>query len=186
MADFSVSQALGAGFSIIRRKPLAVAVWGLVYFAIAVVPMLLVMGTAAPAFLDAIRSAAAGGTPSEPDPAIMAAIMGPMMLLQPVIMLSTIAAQAIVMNAVFRATLEPENDGVFYLRLGSAELWQALVQFTLQILLGFVLAIVIMVVIFAGLMVGVAVMASGVREFQPWMAVAGLASCSSSWASPCG
>ena len=172
MAGFSVSEALGAGFRLIGRKPLTVPMWGVAYFLIAVLPVMLILAAAAPSVIELVRQAMAGA--EEPDPYAMLNLTGPLILLHPVMFLSSIAARAIVMNAVFRAVLEPQDDRVFYLRLGAVELWQALVQLCLMVLVGLAIMLAVLGALVVGGVVAMAVMSAGVREFQPWMAGGGV------------
>jgi hypothetical protein len=129
MADFSIGKAIGAGFRLIRRKPLAPLVWGLIY-----TPLL-----ATPAMLGLLMPPQ-GVRHGDLDPDAVGAMMlqmAPLVALQPIIMLSSIVVQAMLYCAVFRAVLEPQNDRRFYLRLSAQELWVGLTQFAL----GFVLMI---------------------------------------------
>jgi hypothetical protein len=171
MHDLSISQALGAGFRLIARKPLAALAWGVAYFVVGMLPIMLVLLFGAQAFVEMIRQAAAN--PYADTNPFMAGMVGPLALLQPVGFLSAIAAKAIVMNAIFRAVLEPEDDHAFYLRFGGAELWQGLVQLCLQILISIAAVIAFIAVALVAAVVVFALMASGVRDFHPWMAVAG-------------
>jgi hypothetical protein len=153
---------------VIRRKPLSVLMWGVAYVVIAVLPMLLIVALGAQGFASMMAQMAAN---PNADPSAYNSMMmtGPLALLQPVGFLTSIAARAIVMNAVFRAVLEPEDDGFFYLRFGGAELWQGLVQLCYGLFVGIAaFALVLAALVLAGI-AAVAAMAGGVHAFQPWM-----------------
>ena len=137
MSSFSISEAFGAGFRVIARKPLAVAVWGIIYMLLTLGPFLVVMAVAGPALF----AQAAGG--AEPDAALLA---GPLGIIQPISWIASMAAVAIVFNAIYRAVLQPDDDRAFYMRLGAAEAWQGLVQFVFGILMAIGIIVVIVVV----------------------------------------
>src|SRR5687768_15858637 len=117
MTEFSITQALGAGFRLIGRKPLAVLAWGFLHALIVWVPLLLLMA----AFMPSLMSASEGGAYN---PAALAGINA----LQPISWITSIVANAIVFSAVYRAVLTPQDDRGLYVRLGKAELWQGVVQ----------------------------------------------------------
>lgn len=147
MATFSTSDALGAGFRVIGKRPLSVVVWGLVYLVVGVLPILGAFATIGPDVVGLIQEAAAAakaGLDHEPSPDRFMAMHGRMMMFQPLFMLAALASQALVSAAIFRAVLEPANRGFFYLRLGAKELWVALTSVVLSILLALIaLAILI-------------------------------------------
>lgn len=126
MASFSIGGAASSGLSLIRERPVAVLIWGLAYFAIAVAPMLLVGATAIPDFIKTMKLA--GAEPG--DDALMRMMVGlqaKMILLQSVQFLGAIAAAALIYSAVFRAVLEPHESRRWYLRLSAQEGWVAFV-----------------------------------------------------------
>lgn len=166
MATFSISDAVGAGFDVIRRRPLSILAWGLAYFALAVLPSLGLMALVGEDmiafFSDAMRNPAA-----EPDLEAMVRLNGTMTVYQPVAFLTAIAARAVLTAAVFRAVLEPQNRGFFYLRLGKDELWQALIYLCLCVLF----FIVAMLVLFGGGALGAAAWFIGSLAPAPWSGV---------------
>ncbi|MBC6981767.1 hypothetical protein [Caulobacter sp. 17J80-11] len=134
MATFSISDALEAGFNVIRRRPVSLLAWGLVYFVLAVLPSAALFSLVGGDIFEVFRTAGAGGRP-EPDLESLVRVNSTLTLYQPIAFLAAIAGRAILTSAVFRAVLEPQNRGFFYLRLGKDELWQALVFLCLYVLL---------------------------------------------------
>jgi hypothetical protein len=118
MPKISIEAALGAGFSLIRRRPLSVAAWGLIYTAFLAGQLAM----EAPFFIQLLSQFAAGaknGIPQSPD-------MGMMIQMQGVVYLLDLVGGGIgvvLYCAVFRAVLHPERGRFAYLRLGAAEGW---------------------------------------------------------------
>ena len=135
MADFSASQAIGAGFGVIRRHPVAVLVWTLAYLVIGVLPQLAVVWAMLPdlmaSYQEIGRRAAEHG---RPDMAGAMALQSRMMALQPISFLASIVSQTVLLGAIYRAVLTPEDRRFFYLRLGVRELWMGLTVLVLVVL----------------------------------------------------
>ncbi|HEX2562248.1 hypothetical protein [Phenylobacterium sp.] len=144
MAEISVGQAVGAGFRLIRREPKAVLGWALLYLAFAAAMMALFGGVFAQFF-------AALSQDAEPDAAQLMGLNAQMMALQPLVTLGGVVLQTVLMAAVFRAVLQPEERRWAYLRLSGQELWLGLVY----LVLSFGLAILAMMLLFP--IVGLAV-----------------------------
>lgn len=144
MAGIPVGEAAFEGFTLIRRKPLAVLVWGLVLFAffVAVFAMLGAVFGSAWNMVSELDGA-------EPDVAEAFAFQMQIMMVQFGMWLISILMRVVLTCAVFRAVLEPQNDRFAYLRLGKVELLVALVLLCLSI----ILAILLM----GGLLVGIGV-----------------------------
>lgn len=124
MAAFSIGEAVGSGFRVIRENPRAVLIWGLAYFVVAMAPILAVGATMVSDFTEF--------TPSEaPSDAValkaFVTLQAKMMLLQAVQFLSTVAGTVILYGAVFRVVLEPQDKRHCYLRAGRQEMWLAFV-----------------------------------------------------------
>lgn len=119
MNDVSVGGALGAGFDLIRRRPLSVLTWGLLQAAITGLAWALYL----PAYLSIIsRIVAKGaGAGAAPDPALLAQMMQ-MQGLSLLLSLASAAATIVVYCAALRAVLFPERSRAAYMRLGMAEL----------------------------------------------------------------
>ena len=131
MGSFSGSAAIGAGFRLIAREPLAFLVWCLVYFVLVVAPALWMISQVMPAFMALAQSAAAG---VEPAPADMTKLQGLILGLEPVMFLGWTASSAVLASAVFRAALTPDDRSAFFLRLGGRELWVGLVVLVMLVL----------------------------------------------------
>ncbi|HEX8233554.1 MAG TPA: hypothetical protein VF559_09455 [Caulobacteraceae bacterium] len=129
MADFSLGKALGAGFTVIRRKPAAPLIWGLLYAPLMLGPILITMIVPQP-------DTSATATPQEALGRIWVSLL-PLLMLQPFLLVGSIVVQAMLQCAIFRSVLEPQNSRRFYLALGPQELWVGLAQFCL----GFVLMV---------------------------------------------
>ncbi|HZZ87918.1 MAG TPA: hypothetical protein VFE13_06235 [Caulobacteraceae bacterium] len=129
MAEISVGGAVGAGFGLIARQPLAVLVWGLLRVGF----LVLVLAIYAPVFLGMFAQIAASAqTGEKPDPAMMNSLMPQMMMVQGFGFLAQIAGLligAVSLCAVTRAIIQPERSAFAYLRLGSAELFLAVLAF---------------------------------------------------------
>ena len=160
MPEFSITQALGAGFRLIGRNPLAVVAWGFLQLLITTGPLILLMAAIAPGMLSR-----AG------DPAGTAAAAGAITMLQPIFLIASIVANAIVFSAIYRAVLTPQDDRALYLRLGRAEVSQGLLQAVL--LVGMIILFFVVALVFA-MMFGVAfvsMMAAGRGGAGQWPAV---------------
>ena len=173
MSTFSTSEALGAGFNLIGRKPLAVLAWGLALLLLGVAPMAGLMALVLPDMINFFQQATANalthpGVP--PDPATFLPFEARMMMFQPVILLSSVVSRAVLMGAVFRAVLEPKNDRFAYLRLGTRELWLGLLYLVLSILAAILMVAIIMACAIIGVIVGLTLHASGAAP--GWIALA--------------
>lgn len=112
-----------AGIEIIKKNPLAVLVWGLVYLVVSVVSSVLMVAVAGPALM------ALQNYQSAPDADPMA-VFGHLSALVPVYIVAGVLgliASAIVQCAVFRSQLQPEAGGLASLKLGGDEFRQILV-----------------------------------------------------------
>jgi hypothetical protein len=169
MADFSSGEAITSGFRIIRRKPGAVLLWGLVYVLLAIVPQLLTMGPMLPdilaAYREALQNAQAGGASGAATPEMLK-LQQEMGSFQPLQLALSVISFAIVYSAVYRAVLEPAKSAFGYLRLGKQELWVGLtlVAFYALFILTGVVAVVLVGVV-AGAVGGGASWGGGLAVF---------------------
>lgn len=133
MTQIAVGQAVGAGFRLIRREPLAVLGWALLYLAFAAAMMALLGGIFG-------QFSATLAQDVEPDAAQLMGLNAQMMALQPLFTLGGLALQTVMMGAIFRAVLQPDERRWAYLRLSGQELWLGLVYIVMSfgIGLGFV------------------------------------------------
>jgi len=143
MTQISLSDTAVEGVRLIARKPLAVLIWAVVIFVAAAIPIALFFGTLAPAFTDLMRHSMGGSPPSPED---MMKFQLRWMAANGPIMLCSLVARAVLMSAVFRAVLKPEDSRFAYLRLGKAELLTGLVYLCIVIMM-FLLMFVGMIVL---------------------------------------
>lgn len=145
MADISIESAVGAGFQLIARRPLAVLAWG----AVRMGALVLTIALLAPAWLSFIGEAAqyahakAGATlPADESARMMSRMMfaqGMNGLLQ----ILNLGVAAVVACAVIRAIVHPARSAYAYLRLGAPEFFAAV----LLLAAGFVIVIGVLVVV---------------------------------------
>ena len=144
MAVIPVGEVAFAGFDVVRRKPLAVLVWGLVMFAFFLANLVSVT-----ARFGSLWQAVEQADGAEPSLGDVLAMQVQLMMFQFGIWLASILVRVVLTCAVFRAVLEPQDDRFAYMRLGKAELLVALVLLCLSIILT--------ILIMGGLLVGVGV-----------------------------
>jgi hypothetical protein len=145
MARFSIGTAIGEAFDLMRRRPLAVFVWGLLMVAPSVASMALIL----PMMGDVFASIGAPGADQEQ---IHDAMMGNMMQMQGVsslLNLLQLVLTVIVYTAVMRAIVRPRETSFFSLRLGMDELRVAVVG--VAIVVGFYLLALILVLLGVGI-----------------------------------
>jgi hypothetical protein len=123
VADISVGAAIGAGFGLIRRKPLTVMVWGLLQ----VIGLGLFLAAYAGFLLSFIPMAmsqpAQGGQPSSAE---VGQFVGGMLMGEGLIFLAAIMLmifRVVLCAGIWRAVLRPEAGAWAYLRVGRAELF---------------------------------------------------------------
>jgi len=165
MAQISIGGAAGEGFSVIRRHPLSVLLWGLIYIGVLAAGLSLLAPTLLGIFIPIIQAAQSGGTASPPD---VQAMMPRMLQLQGVSMLFNLGlllVRAVLLCAVFRSVLHPERSLFGYVRLGMAEFFIAILTFAAGIV-----AFIVALIVIAPLAVAVGVTAAG----HHWAAAAGI------------
>jgi hypothetical protein len=145
----SVGSAIGAGFNLIGRRPLALVGWGLLCLVLALVVLVTVGGTMF-ATLASVRQSTAGGAAADPRAILAAAggFVGTLILLFPVELIFI----SVLCCAAYRSVLEPENSRFAYLRLGGQELWVVL-AFLVEavLLLAYYMGCAIVIAILAGI-----------------------------------
>jgi hypothetical protein len=129
MAEFSVGEAMTAGFRLIARRPGAVLCWGLVYLLVAMLPQVAIywphMSDLIGVYRETIAAAQAGGPQPTPTPALLR-LETDLARYQPLQMALSVVGLAIVNSAIYRAVLEPEDRAFASIRLGVRELWVGL------------------------------------------------------------
>jgi hypothetical protein len=145
MATFSGGQALGSGFRVIARNPLAVLVWCATYLVLALGPWALIAAVLWPQFQALAAMNAAEVSPDSPAATQqMMALMSQVNALQLVQWATSLASTTLIVGAVFRAVLAPHDRAFFYLRVSRQELWLALCLVVATVVM-FILAFVCMI-----------------------------------------
>ena len=150
MRSFSATDAGFAGFRIVRDNPLILVVWTLVTFAflIAVVgAVVLLVGSRISAL------STVGDTPSTAQVESMISTLAPVFIL--VVPLALLYS-GVIMAAINRAVLRPQEKGFFYLRLGADEFRQAVVML-IQLVSWLGLYLVCALVVMLSVLIGAAV-----------------------------
>ena len=142
-----IGRVIGGGFRLLREKPAAVLVWGLIYM-LAIVGMTFAMR---PLMLSQMQ--AMGG-----DPQAALANFGAMMGRIALFGLVFLVVYAVLFTASQRAILQPEREGFFYLRLGMDELRQ--LALSIIFVVGFYIALVVVMVLL-GILLGLLGAATG-------------------------
>jgi hypothetical protein len=141
MASFSFGGAIGAGLRVIGRHPLAVPVWAAVYIVFVALPAIAIVIHVLPDAIASIHEAAQRAGPgARPDPTRLMALRSQTFGWQPVIWLLQVITHTVVMGAVFRAVLEPQNSRWAFLRLSRQELWLGLTYLVIMVM-GFIMAL---------------------------------------------
>lgn len=118
MAELSIGAAVGSGFELIRRRPLEVLAWGLVYTALILAGFAMIAPAYAGVFFQML-AASRSGVETAPD-------LGNMMRMQGASTLFNLASYfviSVLYCAAYRAVLRPDDRRLAYLRLGAAELY---------------------------------------------------------------
>lgn len=153
MDDFSFGDAIGAGFRVIGRNPLAVVIWAAAYLLLVGLPTVAFMANVVPAVLAAAQEAKAHV--GRPDPEQFMAWRAGVFGWQPGLWLLSVVATTLLMGAMFRAVLQPQASRWGYLRLGRQELWLGLTYLVLL-----VMAFILMCVLFIPVAIASGIMAA--------------------------
>jgi hypothetical protein len=143
----TLGSILGGAFRLVRERPGAVAVWGVIYLALTAALAL----TLAPMFA---KTAALSGDSPEAALQNMSSMMGGILLFQ----LVFFVVLMVLFAASQRAVLQPERQGFAYLRLGMDEL--RLLGLALLLLIGFYAGFVVATIVI-GIVVGLLAVAVG-------------------------
>src|SRR5580698_8152317 len=157
MSQIRVGAAIGAGFGLIRRRPISVISWGLLPLILQVAALAVMAPMYMGLFGEIIRQAQSGST-APPD---MSAFVPQMMMTSGLVQLINLAqlfVSAIVYCAVFRAVLHPERAMFCYLRLGLPELLTGVLTIAAIIAL-VILLMIIMIPLF--IIIGVTAASAG-------------------------
>ena len=142
MTTFSFGGAVGAGFGVIARNPLAFLAWCAVYLVVALGPLALMAAALWPQFGALAALAEAEVEPDSPAATQqMMSLMGQVNALSLLQWATSLASSALIVGAVFRAVLEPQNRRWFFLRLGRQEFWLALCLVVVAVVAGLLAAL---------------------------------------------
>jgi hypothetical protein len=138
MADISIGGAVGEGFSVIRRHPTAVVLWGLVQIALAITTIALL----APFYMTLFEAGVHQGGP--PDMASFMPQMQRVQSLSYLVNLLSVFTSSVVYCAVFRSVLHPERNQFGFLRVGAPELFMVLLIIGgyIALVIGMIVAII--------------------------------------------
>jgi hypothetical protein len=161
MAGFSFGEAFGSGFRVIGRDPLALVAWTIAYLVIGLLPIVGVAALMLPDLV-ALFQSLPSGEDTEPSFAQMMQLQSKMMMLNLVSFVVGLVVRGVLAGAIYRAVLEPQNRGFFYLRIGMQEVWLAILFLVMGILLA--LAIFATLIPVAGVAVA---LGFAIREAAP-------------------
>lgn len=132
MGRISAGEAIGAGFRLIGREPVAFLAWALAYLVVGMLPQLWAISAMLPLWSTMLAEAGLG---AGPDMADMMRLQAHMMMVQPVSYLTSLVSQALLLGAVYRAVLFPDDRRFFYLRFGVRELWLGLLLLVMVVMM---------------------------------------------------
>lgn len=142
-------EILSGGFSLLGKRPGAIAVWALAHAAVGLISVVFLV----PRMLAAMPKPGAGG---DADMATQMAAMQQMMGFQGLSWLLSIAASflgAVILCAAFRAMLRPEEGGFASLKLGMDEVRVFAMMMVIQFGGAIVLVIVMMIAMLLGFLI---------------------------------
>jgi len=126
MNGFSAGAAIGAGFRLIGREPLAFLAWALALLLVGVLPTFWAFSQIFGMVGEIARVMPEGAT-DRPPPEFLR-LQARMMQVQPVLLVSSILSFTLVTSAILRAALGFDEKTFFYFRIGSREMWLTLVS----------------------------------------------------------
>jgi hypothetical protein len=161
MAKLDITETAFAGFGVIKRNPLAPAVWGLVQMLLVAGPVALMIPVLMEFMAAAIAAEQAG---VEPQMADILALQGRMNLISFPAMITGLVARGVLGGALFRSVLTPGDRAWFFMRLGKAEL--------MLVVTGIVLSIIgVGAVLIAGVLVAIVAVLIGQASLEAGIAV---------------
>jgi hypothetical protein len=150
MAGISVGSAVGAGFGLIRQRPISILTWGLLRVGFIVGLVAIYAPTLLSIFADVASHqaelAASGAGASSAQSPLAASMMSRLFLLQGVGFIAQILGllvSAVIVCAVTRAIVHPERKAFASLRIGAPELFIIILSFGLSFALAFCLMLVV-------------------------------------------
>lgn len=154
----SVGSILGGAFGLVRREPLSILVWGLLYVA-AIGLLMLAMRPLFSVYAELFSQKLAAGGKAPISPEELQPYMARMQSAAGIIFLSEIGVFALVMvlfTATQRAVLRPAERGFFFLRLGGDELRLIGLGLVLAVCLYVIMLVAMLLMMIPVLIIGVA------------------------------
>lgn len=165
MADFSFAEAMGAGFKILGRRPLAVLIWAVAYLLLVAGPGVALSAWVLPQMIAALGEASPHAThalsgPAAPVAAEAVALRSNFLVLELLLWFMQLVVHSVLMGAIFRAVLTPEESRWSYLRLSRQELWLGLTNLVFTVV-ALIMILTLFIPLGIGLRVGMAAARSG-------------------------
>ena len=129
MSDFSITEAAFSGVKLLGRRTLAAIVWSAIYMGV-FTTLVVVFGGSIINFISMV--AQHGG---KPDPAVVLGLIGSLGGFYLLLVISSIVLNGVIVCAIYRAEIYPDDSRFFYLRFGASEGWLMLVSFVRGILM---------------------------------------------------
>lgn len=152
---FSASDAAFEGFRLVRRNPMALVAWALLYAVLSLASVFAVSNAIEPMIAWSERAEALENASPTPTPAEVLAVFqdfGGVILGLSWLLPVSLIVSAMLMAAVARAVLNPRAGGFGYLRLGMDEVRVFVVTLVLGLLLTFAwMALFVLVAVLAGI-----------------------------------
>jgi hypothetical protein len=136
MANFSIGTAVGAGFGLIKRRPVSVFVWGL----LTVIPAAASLGAMLPMVGDFMETTARADPESATASSAMMAEMIQLQSMISLVGLVRLVLGVVIYTAIVRAVVRPRESSFFSLRVGMDELRVFVVS--LAIIIGVVISVI--------------------------------------------
>lgn len=154
MSKFSASDAAFVGFRLVREHPRTVAVWAVLMTVLSLMTSTLTIKLAGPQLTEFMALSA----DNEASPDAMFKVMGGLLPLMAMSLVYSLALYSVMLAAVNRMVLRPDDNRSFYLRLGADEMRQAgaliLVSLTL-------LGVYFAAILVSAILLGIGVAAGG-------------------------
>jgi hypothetical protein len=161
MANFSFAEAMGAGFKILGRRPLAVLIWAVAYLLLVAGPGLALSAWVLPQMIAALREAAPHALAGQaPVSAEAIALRSNFLVLEVLLWLMQLVVHSVLMGAIFRAVLTPDESRWSYLRLSRQELWLGLTNLVFTVVAA-IMILTLFIPLGIGLRVGMTAARSG-------------------------
>lgn len=169
MATFSMGQAIGSGFRLIGRQPKTILIWIAAYvvFAAAFYGLMFAAMPELLGYYQEVGRSALQGV--EPDEAQALAVASRMLAVAPVLVLLGLVGYAVMLGAICRAVLQPDERRFGYLRFGRRELWLLLTMVVWAIVICLIyMGVVLVASLVGGVLGGITSGVSGGPEANPF------------------